>query len=192
MTQEQPSQTPIIEQFRSVVEGRVDSLDRILTEEEARKVLPQLLLAGEEKGISSSASGLSSAIQITERGITINDAEVQVNHPQFRGSVNLSVELFNQEPWRLAARGLKVKVKGGNAVTRTFVSSLIKNNLGNPDQTIRKTLGNQIKEKTGGNRKLGRFGIQINPSHIICYNLPSVSLCLYQPSSTPYLAYGWL
>lgn len=157
---EQLVQLPIADEIQAVIKGE-GVFDRTITEEEAKQFLPQLLLAGEQQGIS--ASELGPAIHITEKGtLEIKNAKIQVDHPQFKGAVILSAEIFNERPWVLATRNLDAKVEGGNMITRSFAGKLIRDKLGKPHDTIVGALREQVKKQSQGTRKLDKFGVQIN------------------------------
>ena len=157
---EQVIKLPITDEIQAAIRGE-SVFDRTLTEEEARQLLPQFLLAGEQQGIS--ATELGSAIHITEKGVLeIKGAKIQVNLPQFNGTITLSAEIFNARPDVLATRNLDAKVEGGNVITRSFAGKLIRDKLGNPHETITKALGEQVKKESQGSLRLDKFGVQIN------------------------------
>ena len=159
-SKEQLVQLPIADELQATIKGGGEC-DRTISEEEAKQFLLQLLLAGEQQGIS--APGLGSAIQITKRGtLEIKNAKIQVDHSQFKGTVNLSAEIFNEKLWVLATRNLNVGVEGGNMITRSFVGKLIRDKLGKPQETITGALGEQTKKQSRGTRQLEKFGVQIN------------------------------
>lgn len=160
---EKRTEIPVIDEWQAALQGEIDLFDRTLSEKQTKEFLPQLLL-GDEEGIS--APEMSSAISITpEAVLRINQTEIQVEKPgQFKGTVTLSVDLFNQRPGILAARDLNVEVEGGNMIKRAAVRKMMSDSFRNPQEPIEKRLEGQVARSSGGTHRLEKFEAQINPN----------------------------
>ncbi|HUV43132.1 MAG TPA: hypothetical protein VMY36_04510 [Patescibacteria group bacterium] len=158
MNESQELNIQIVRDLQEVIrEGGL--IDKTVSEEEAREFLPQLLLTGEQMGIS--APELGSAMQITEAGILkIDEARIQANHPQFQGVIKISGEFYNirgTPKGILAQRNLKVETEG-TGVKAALVKSMVKIKLAEPHKTIVTTLREQARKQ---NHELKQFGIWI-------------------------------
>lgn len=134
-------------------------INQTLSEEKAKQIIPSLLLSRQE---NVSAPNLSSAIKITEEGeIIIENGILEVDNPQFKGTITVSAIIFNQPGFTLAAKDIKPKAEGGNFLTRPVAEGRVKSVFKNLQASICEGLGNEIGEISGGKCQLERFEAEI-------------------------------
>ncbi len=167
-----------VREFWEIIESG-DHYDRLFSEEEAKQLIPDLLLTTMElggEGLNIAVPNLSSAIEIVpvyeiggrrdkwgenHGALKLNNARVQVEHPQFKGTITISGVFFNLRGHEdvFTQRNLSVQAEGKGLVAMARSQAKIK--LSELHKNLRKGLKDKASEYSQGTRKLKRFRISI-------------------------------
>jgi len=167
-----------VKEFWGIIENG-GHYDQCFSEEEAKQFIPDLLLAAMElggEGLDITVPDLSSKIEIipvcevvgrrdewseNHGALKLDNARIQVEHPQFEGTMTISGVFFNirGHVGILTQQGLSIQAegKGSTKLAKTAVQII----LSEPHKNLKIGLNDKANEYSQGARELKSFGISI-------------------------------